>query len=510
MQPNSEPDHNRSRRLESWKEIAAYLDRSVRTVRRWEGDERLPVHRHRHAKGSTVFAHSHELDQWRRGRVAERSQPPATASEPLPPPLATGNAHALRLVAVTAGLALVVAVVALLRSLSVSDPEERLDVWINSIPVEQRLLLEASYHRGRGAHEASLRAFEAALGTGAIGREAVTAALDSCRTLDATARCDQFILRAADRSPEDATLLAMASHVLAQSPDRLEEALQYAERSKASARLYSSAMEPELVSFVELLPARKAWLDGDIAASADHLDRVMREIDELRGGTLDAVAGAAGRHCLALGRIDCADRLFSRVADERRRHELQSYRLFAAGEIDAMRAHMAAVGGDYAEIETAILLAMSGQAAVAGELVDSLNQRRGLQGAAEVARGGLDLLAGHPMEAKPQLESGLSMLAEEGTGIHFIGLDMLSRIAEKRGEMERAVELLEMTSKQRENSILRGSGLFWIKCQTRLAEVYRSMDLTQEALRVERELLTALALADADHPTTSALRQRSV
>ena len=32
-------------RLDSWKEIAAYLGRGIRTVQRWERDEGLPVHR---------------------------------------------------------------------------------------------------------------------------------------------------------------------------------------------------------------------------------------------------------------------------------------------------------------------------------------------------------------------------------------------------------------------------------------------------------------------------------
>ncbi len=54
-----------SDRLESWKAIASYLNRSVRTVRRWEEREDLPVHRHRHAKGSSVFAYRSELDAWR-------------------------------------------------------------------------------------------------------------------------------------------------------------------------------------------------------------------------------------------------------------------------------------------------------------------------------------------------------------------------------------------------------------------------------------------------------------
>jgi Tol biopolymer transport system component len=51
-------------RLETWKEIAAYLKRDVRTVQRWEKTEGLPVRRHLHAKSATVYAHRAELDLW--------------------------------------------------------------------------------------------------------------------------------------------------------------------------------------------------------------------------------------------------------------------------------------------------------------------------------------------------------------------------------------------------------------------------------------------------------------
>lgn len=52
-------------RLTSWKEIAAYLDRGVRTVQRWEKEENLPVHRHTHNTGHfSVHAYRSELDEW--------------------------------------------------------------------------------------------------------------------------------------------------------------------------------------------------------------------------------------------------------------------------------------------------------------------------------------------------------------------------------------------------------------------------------------------------------------
>src|SRR5687768_6701512 len=63
--PSPEP------RLESWKEIAAYLNRDARTVRRWEHSEGLPVHRHRHLARSSVYAFPSELDAWRANRKPE-------------------------------------------------------------------------------------------------------------------------------------------------------------------------------------------------------------------------------------------------------------------------------------------------------------------------------------------------------------------------------------------------------------------------------------------------------
>src|ERR1700722_19301750 len=51
-------------RLDSWKVIAAYLKRDIRTIQRWERHEGLPVHRKRHDKLASVYAYRSELDRW--------------------------------------------------------------------------------------------------------------------------------------------------------------------------------------------------------------------------------------------------------------------------------------------------------------------------------------------------------------------------------------------------------------------------------------------------------------
>jgi Tol biopolymer transport system component len=77
------------RRLDSWKEIAAYLGRGVRSVQRWEREEGLPVHRLSHQKRGSVYAYKNELDEWwqsRRSSLAAekpelREEPPLDVSQ---------------------------------------------------------------------------------------------------------------------------------------------------------------------------------------------------------------------------------------------------------------------------------------------------------------------------------------------------------------------------------------------------------------------------------------------
>jgi TolB-like protein len=71
-------------RLDSWKEIAAYVRRGVRTVRRWETEEGLPVHRHVHRALGSVYAFKSEIDAWRQSERRRPATPSPVAGEPSP------------------------------------------------------------------------------------------------------------------------------------------------------------------------------------------------------------------------------------------------------------------------------------------------------------------------------------------------------------------------------------------------------------------------------------------
>ena len=63
--PNSHSNGDKLQtRLDAWKEIASYLRRSEKTVRRWEETEGLPIHRLAHERGSSIYAYPEELRSW--------------------------------------------------------------------------------------------------------------------------------------------------------------------------------------------------------------------------------------------------------------------------------------------------------------------------------------------------------------------------------------------------------------------------------------------------------------
>jgi Tol biopolymer transport system component len=87
-QPRSNPSDATSsgeplgRRLDSWKEIASYLNRSEKTVRRWEEKEGLPVHRLLHEQRGSVYAYASQLDAWLESRSHLGSHGVNSAGEP--------------------------------------------------------------------------------------------------------------------------------------------------------------------------------------------------------------------------------------------------------------------------------------------------------------------------------------------------------------------------------------------------------------------------------------------
>lgn len=69
-------------RLDSWKEIASFFGRQVRTVQLWEKSEGLPVRRQHHKKLGSVYAYRRDLDAWWTARSRIRTADPSSDQSP--------------------------------------------------------------------------------------------------------------------------------------------------------------------------------------------------------------------------------------------------------------------------------------------------------------------------------------------------------------------------------------------------------------------------------------------
>ena len=83
VRPFGPPPEQSEKRFDSWKEIAAYLGRDIRTVQRWETTRGLPVHRLPGAGRGAVYALRSEIDQWSRSRGDLPEEAPAPPSRRL-------------------------------------------------------------------------------------------------------------------------------------------------------------------------------------------------------------------------------------------------------------------------------------------------------------------------------------------------------------------------------------------------------------------------------------------
>ena len=75
---------DRGDRLDSWKEISAYLERTPRTCQKWEVLHGLPIHRFEETPKARVYAFKAELDDWLE-RILRETEPREAPGAPAAP-----------------------------------------------------------------------------------------------------------------------------------------------------------------------------------------------------------------------------------------------------------------------------------------------------------------------------------------------------------------------------------------------------------------------------------------
>jgi hypothetical protein len=68
---SSAENSSQGTRLGCWKEIATYLGKAERTVKRWDAGRGLPIHRVPGGGRASVYAYTAELDEWLKSTKAQ-------------------------------------------------------------------------------------------------------------------------------------------------------------------------------------------------------------------------------------------------------------------------------------------------------------------------------------------------------------------------------------------------------------------------------------------------------
>ncbi len=153
-----------NRRLDSWKEIAAFFHRDERTVRRWEKERSLPVYRMPGKARSSVYAFEQELREWLKSPVSvepspAKAQPQVTAQtgQTATPAKARSSRKMANFMIVAAGMIMASTLVAFRiihsRSASIAGPATSASASTTAVPEALDLYLKGKYEWSKRSPE---------------------------------------------------------------------------------------------------------------------------------------------------------------------------------------------------------------------------------------------------------------------------------------------------------------------------------------------------------------------
>ena len=551
--------------LDSWKEIALYLDRDLSTVRRWEKEEGLPVHRHVHNKRSTVYAYRSEIDTWRKNRssalgndrpgwfrfFSENRRIVAAVTTAALLLLATlvttldfqerewntsspqalelfkkaealmiegrsgqGPAEELLKQAIAKDPEFASAHIFLARAIRDQDKPaneymnhaERAVQLAGTISDRERYFIHGSYFGMKGESEKAIHNYQALL---SLYPDHFWAINDLTLLYMDSGQEQEYLtyaLRCATLRPNSFFYNSRAARLLSIFGDDFTLAESYVDLALKAITSRDLDSHQNLVDFVMLFPAFQAFLSGDPQTALIKASEAQAKL-----GTLGGVAGINfGKLYLALGKLKLAKEHFKRPpfylaavayieGDQqtlekqlRKMMELSGYRWFTPnsrvlGPLPAM------------------LLVNVGLFSEAESLFDVLEQRFSGSRADElnIAKGVLALRRGEVIAGTALIENTLPLVSRPGSaGSYFMASVIVANELKQQGDLDKALRYLEEASEK--GYLLIGQSLMggplWLETQAQLAQLYREMGRDEEARKIEAELRSLLAYADADHP----------
>ncbi|MBT8077130.1 MAG: hypothetical protein KJO31_01075 [Gammaproteobacteria bacterium] len=318
--------------------------------------------------------------------------------------------------------------------------------------------------------------------------------------------CAAPLLRLAEIRPEHFESNMQAAWALAATGSASAAARELASHAKELMQTNGTGISAESAARAYMFPALAAWTARDVPTTIDELQAVRAELGSMSRAVREEVLRNMIAVSLTLGQVRQARELVEELDDPANRHEIRAAVIFASGDKQGMKSHLAA-GGNYDERLTPLLLSMAGFPERAVALQDELEKSGATsRSQGEVVRAIVALGAGQPDVAKAGLSRVVDRLTASDEAFYFVGPDMLAGILKGEGNLVAALSMLETTAPRRIEAAYHNSSLFWMMCQRQLANLYREAGRETEALRIEDELRDLLILADEQFPLAQSLK----
>jgi len=463
---------NTDDRLDSWKEIASYLQRTLSTVRRWENEEGLPVHRHLHDKRGTVYAYRSEIDTWlaNRGRVLGNDRPGWFRF----------FSENRKTVAGGVTLFLLVGLVAWMDIGSSSNPEG-LSFQQNWARAYQLILLDGDLDRAKPYIMRSLD-------------------LITPEQIRKEPRASLWIMLF---PAYDALLAGDPATALFEAKSRLWDTL---EGEAPIPRVIARSMLGALYLTVGQIDTSRQWFEGvynkgplrqyflaaiayieeDHEAMTKHLEEMLetpispqRTVRTMPASIVGGASKSGGGLPRTNGTRCCTALLLARVG------------LFS--EAEAMLSSTPSSGF---EIQRGVLAVSLGNRTKGIKMLEeALSSFRSADKTEQLLEAAYDRRNKQMLVMHPQKDSATA---------YFMGSEILAEAWRAQGSLGKAVQVLEGASEKKlllladQSSPL--TGALWVRVQGQLAQLYGEMGRDEAAQKIEEKLRALLAYADPDHP----------
>jgi len=258
----------------------------------------------------------------------------------------------------------------------------------------------------------------------------------------------------------------------------------------------------------ELFPVFERWMENGPAQARGELARAAQHLEGRKHEERDVLLYRMREWYLTLGMLASAEQIEKSL--ELRNTLLPRFDYpwiaYARGDMPEFRRRAQALVIEKPTGMGAIVLARAGYVDEAEEWAATMEKEKRAPLMLVVVRGECALARGRRPEGIRLLEEALKQMR---TGIYAQYYLCAEDLAEARLQQEGlagAIETLEEASRTRAQIFYR-NGMFWLRVQFRLAQLYRQAGLESAAGRMEEELRRLLACADPDLRILQQLRQ---